>query len=417
MPSIIQLYKNAYSGLSRNNWYLSIVMLINRSGTMVVPFLTIYCVKQLHFSVEQAGYIMALFGVGAILGAFIGGKLSDRIGFYDMQTGTLLSGGIMFIVLGFQHTFTTLGAGTFILSLCNEAFRPANSTAIAHYSKPENKTRSYSLHRLAVNLGWAVGAATGGFLASINYHLLFWVDGCTNILAALILLKLMPRSHYTKPVSFTKSTSRKSSPYRDKVFVTFIVLITLFNICFFQFFVMEPVFYKLEWHFNERFIGALLALNGIFIALVEMVMINQLEGKRHPLSFISIGVLVTGVGFSLLNVLPPGAIAGVAIVLIITFGEMLSMPFMNAYWVARSQEHNRGQYAALYAMSWAAAQVIAPAVGAQVIGIGGFTLLWWLLVGVCGAVCAGLLLMYYFNKEQNVAADLYHIEQELQEPL
>ena len=91
--SILQLYKNAYSGLSRNNWYLSIVMLINRSGTMVVPFLTIYCINQLHFTVTQAGIIMTLFGAGSIIGAYFGGWLSDRIGFYDMQIGALITGG------------------------------------------------------------------------------------------------------------------------------------------------------------------------------------------------------------------------------------------------------------------------------------------------------------------------------------
>lgn len=404
--SIIQLYKNAYSGLARNNWYLSLVMLINRSGTMVVPFLTIYCVKQLHFSVTQAGYIMALFGIGSILGAFIGGKLSDRIGFYDMQVGTLLSGGIMFIVLGFQHTFVTLGAGTFILSLCNEAFRPANSTAIAYYSKPENKTRSYSLHRLAVNLGWAVGAATGGILASINYHLLFWVDGCTNIVAAGILLWVLPRSEYVKPATQAAGAKGSSSAYRDKTYMFFIGLTTLFNICFFQFFVMEPVFYKLEWHFGERFIGFLLALNGILIVLVEMVMINRLDGRRHPLVYITTGIVITGVGYALLNILPPGAAAGVLIVAVITLGEMLSMPFGTTFWVNRSAEHNRGEYAAVYAMSWAAAQVIAPAFGAQVIRIGGFSLLWWLLVAICAAVSVGLLLMYRFHREEKVAADL-----------
>jgi predicted MFS family arabinose efflux permease len=85
MPSLIQLYKKAYSGLSPNSWYLSVVMFINRSGTMVVPFLSIYCINQLGFSVVQAGYIMALFGVGSIFGAFMGGKLTDKIGFYDLQ--------------------------------------------------------------------------------------------------------------------------------------------------------------------------------------------------------------------------------------------------------------------------------------------------------------------------------------------
>src|ERR1700710_742830 len=103
--SFIQLYKQAYTGLSRNSWYLCIVMLINRSGTMVVPFMSIYCIQQLHFSIIQAGTIIALFGVGSITGAFIGGKLTDRIGFYDLQVGALLIGGLLFLLLGYQRTF------------------------------------------------------------------------------------------------------------------------------------------------------------------------------------------------------------------------------------------------------------------------------------------------------------------------
>jgi hypothetical protein len=39
---VFSLYKQAYSGLSRATWLLSTVMPVNRSGTMVVPFMTIY---------------------------------------------------------------------------------------------------------------------------------------------------------------------------------------------------------------------------------------------------------------------------------------------------------------------------------------------------------------------------------------
>ncbi|MBK0379147.1 MDR family MFS transporter [Mucilaginibacter segetis] len=411
--SVIKIYKNAYSGLSINNWYLSIVMLINRSGTMVVPFMTIYCINQLHFTVVQAGYIMALFGLGSIIGAFTGGKLTDKFGFYDVQAIALISGGLMFILVGYQHTFITLGIGTFVLSFCNEAFRPANSTAIAHYSAPKNKTRSYSLHRLAVNLGWAVGAALGGFLASFNYHLLFWVDGCTNIFAGLLLLKLIPRSGTPKPSDNNKEVVILSSAYKDKVYLLFIFLITLFSICFFQFFIMEPVFYKLKWHFNVRFIGFLLALNGLLIALVEMVLINYLEGKKHTLIYITYGVIITGFGFVLLNVLPPSAFAGVIVVVVITMGEMVSMPFMNSYWIARSNNNNRGQYAALYTISWSTAQVIAPALGSQVIVYGDFKLLWWLLGAICLIVTGGLIIMYRFRNNDKRLMDALNENAEL----
>jgi len=194
----LQLYKNAYSGLSRNSWYLAFVMLVNRAGTMVLPFMSIYCTQQLHFTIAQAGIVLSMFGFGSLAGAFAGGRITDKYGFYDVQLGALISGGILFLVLGFQESFVSVCITTFILSVCNDAFRPANSTAVAHYSTPENRTRSYSLNRLAINLGWAVGGALGGFLASVNYHLLFWVDGCTNILSALLLYKLMPRGAAVK---------------------------------------------------------------------------------------------------------------------------------------------------------------------------------------------------------------------------
>src|SRR4051812_12150119 len=145
------------------------------------------------------------------------------------------------------------------------------------YSKQENRTRSYSLNRLAINLGWAVGGAVGGFLASINYKLLFWVDGCTNIAAALLLLRLLsPVTTGTKHLQ-EKRTIIKQPAYRDKIYIVFIVLTILFAACFFQVFTILPVFYKTQWHFNEQFIGILMALNGIIIVLIEMILVYSLE--------------------------------------------------------------------------------------------------------------------------------------------
>ena len=95
LSPVLNLYKNAYTGLSRSTWLLSIVMLINRSGTMVVPFLTLYLIK-MGYSVSMAGIVFAFFGFGAFSGAYIGGRLTDKIGFYPVQIITLFGGGIMF---------------------------------------------------------------------------------------------------------------------------------------------------------------------------------------------------------------------------------------------------------------------------------------------------------------------------------
>ncbi|PJJ79307.1 MFS transporter [Mucilaginibacter auburnensis] len=399
LTTIAQLYKQAYSGLSRNSWYLSVVMFINRSGTMVVPFLSIYCVQELHFSIVQAGTIMAMFGIGSIMGSFFGGKLTDKIGFYDLQVGALLSGGLLFMLLGFLRTYPTLAIGTFILSFCNESFRPANSTAIAHYSSEDNKIRSYSLNRLAVNLGWAFGAATGGLLAAVNYHLLFWVDGCTNILAGVMLLILMPRSKVMFGIKkHVDEANEAISAYKDKVYLAFIFLSTLFGMCFFQFFIMQPVFLKLNWHLGERIIGALMAWNGVMIALIEMIIVHRLEGRRNGLVYIITGVLTGAVGYILFNLLPAGIAAAAVIVTLITLSEILAMPFMNAFWISRCSPTNRGEYAALYSMSWSAAQVTAPFLGSVLIQYGGFYLLWWMLGLISLFAATGYWFLYRYIK-------------------
>jgi len=370
---------------------------------MVVPYMSIYCIQQLHFTVVQAGIVMAIFGTGAISGSFIGGKLTDKIGFSDLQVCALLTGGILFIIVGYLHSFYILCGGVFVLSLCNESVRPANSTAIAHYSTPESKTRSYSLNRLAVNLGWAFGAGLGGLIAAINYHLLFWVDGVTNIFAALMLLRLMPRAHIVTGIKKVNKAIKSASAYRDGTYLLFILFTTLFSICFFQFFIMEPVFYKIEWHFNERLIGSLMALNGLMIVAVEMVLIHNLEGKRSGIIYIYLGVALGAVDFVMLNWLPPGLIAGIAIVIVITIAEMLAMPFMNAFWISRTSDNNRGQYAALYSMSWSAAQILAPLIGGFVINYGGFRMLWWGLACLCTASAAGFYFLYRYTSERELS--------------
>ncbi|HPG10433.1 MAG TPA: MFS transporter [Chitinophagaceae bacterium] len=372
-------YRNAYSGLSKETWILSLVMLINRSGTMVLPFMTLYLTSaEMGYSIGDAGLVFGLFGLGSFSGSWIGGKLTDKTGFFNIQLISLLGGGVLFLVLGQMKSFPLICIITFLLSFVNEAFRPANSTAIAFYSKENNRTRSYSLNRLAINLGWSVGSAMGGILASINYELLFWVDGFTNIGAAILLWILLRRPAQLHKVENDKTVAPKVSVWKDKSYLLFTILCTIFAICFFQSFTNIPVYFKKGLNLSEPFIGFLLALNGIIIVLVEMVLIYKLEGKRNNLVYITLGVCLTGASFFILNI-PIASAVGLAtlMIILITFGEILSMPFMNSYWISRARPENRGQYAALHSMAWSTAQTIGPLSGAQVAEHLGFDFLWW----------------------------------------
>ena len=397
----LNLYRNAYSGLTHRIWLLSIVMLINRCGTMVVAFMTLY-IHHLGFTVQRGGFVVAIYGIGSVAGALIGGKISDRFGFYYTQFSALFFGGIMFITLGQMRTYLSICICTFILSMVNESFRPANASAIAHYSNPQNRTQSFSLIRLAINLGWGIGSAIGGFLASVNYHLLFWVDGCTNIVAAIMLLIILPRvtkEQQRKPAVQNEAPVKERSPYRDKAFLYFLGFKLFFASCFFQLFTTVPLFFKEGLHLSEFKIGVIMAANGIIIALFEMVIVFKLEGRRPYLVLMSYGSLLMAIAFLVLNLpLASSMLIAITAMLVITVAEMISMPFMNSFYIARSTERTRGQYAGMYTMAWSAAQVIGSSTGAVFADKFGFTYLWVTVSALCMIAAGGY---YWMQKNIN----------------
>ena len=397
LNATINLYKNAYTGLTRRMWLLAVVMLINRSGTMVLAFMTLY-INHIGYSTKLAGLVVAVYGIGSLVGAFIGGKISDRFGFYYTQFFALFCGGILFITLGLMKSYLSICVCTFFLSMVNESFRPANATAIAHYSTPQNRTQAFSIVRLAINLGWGVGGALGGFLATVNYHLLFWVDGFTNIAAAFLLLWLLPKVSLAQQQNPGKTNALKvkaKPAYADKTFLYFIGLQILFAICFFQLFTTIPLFFKEELRINEFWIGILLAMNGIIIALFEMVIVFKLEGRRPYLRLMAYGTAIMALSFFVLNLpLMHGFVIAILSMLLLTIAEMIAMPFMNSYYIARSTEGNRGQYAAYYTMAWSAAQVIGSASGTQIAYAIGYDNLWWIIGAICLLTALGYQLLY-----------------------
>ncbi|ETZ22287.1 MFS transporter [Pedobacter sp. V48] len=375
---IARTYKLSFTGLSRETWILSVVMLINRSGYMAVPFMGLFVTQSLHRPASDAGLIITLFGVGSIMGSAAGGKLTDVIGFRPVQIVASIVSGIFFLFFANITHFHTLCVLAVVISFFSEAFRPANFVAIAAYAKPELQTRSYSLNRLAVNMGWAVGVSMGGLIASYDYRLLFYVDGSVSIIAGLGILWFLPKiKDYRKALKEKVKGIVVRKPWEDTVFIRFLLLTAVFIICSFLMFRVVPVFYKEIWKIGEFEIGLILGLNGIIIALFEMVMIHKIEHKRPPIFFIVAGALLVACSFAVL-LLPFGSpiVLGTLCIVFFTFGEMFALPFINTFVMSRANEFNRGQYAAGYMLCWSIAQVVGPIAGFFIAERYGYNTLW-----------------------------------------
>ncbi|WP_347158298.1 MDR family MFS transporter [Pontibacter chitinilyticus] len=396
MKRFFLLYRNAFGGLSKDAWMMSVVMLINRSGSMVTPFLSIYVTSMLGYTLREAGIILSIYGMGAVCGAFLGGWLTDRIGHFRVQFVSLTLGGCLYFLLLRLHQFGYLAAGVFILSLVNDMLRPANAASIAYYARPENVTRAFSLNRMAINLGFSVGPAIGGLLAALSYHWLFITDGTTCIAAGIFFFLYFRNRQGHKPVRQKQQTEAPApalrSPYRDRTFVLFVVLCSCFAIIFFQLFATLPLYYRQVYALPESRIGALMGLNGLVVFLLEMITVYLLGDKVNKAILVAAGLLTLGTSFVLLNLLPHISTLYISM-LLLSIAEICAMPFMATITVERSSTSNRGAYMGLYTISYAAAHVVSPFLGTTIVAAYGFTTLWWVMGVLSVLVAAGLYLI------------------------
>jgi predicted MFS family arabinose efflux permease len=403
--SITQFTKS-FKGLPPAVWLLSAVSLINRSGAMVICFMTLYLTQALHFNIKDAGYVMAFYGIGSIAGAYLGGYLTDKFGYYRVQIATLLGGGALLLVLMLMHDFWFLCFITFLWSLVSEAFRPANTVAIKQHSDEVTRTRSMSLMRVAVNLAISVALIVGGLLASLGWNWLFWADALTCFGAAIMLrLSLKEKS----PPPQNKVTDERielevigktgnGSAYRDADYLLFVFLTFLGATVFMQILWTVPAFFKEIYGWNEAMIGMMCAVNGIAVMTIEMPLIFRIENRRKPMYFVRLGIALYGLAY-LCFLLPKewGFFLGLNYMIVISFGEIFVMPFSTSWATKRAGKLKTGQYMALYSIAYSVSNVVAPMMGTQIIAAFGFSTLW--VVSAFIALVA-LLGFYYLEKRQ-----------------
>ena len=387
-------YLDSFRGFSRGIWLLTLITFVNRAGTMVVPFLSLYLTKDMGLTLEQVGWIMSCFGAGSVVGSWLGGRLTDRIGFYEVMVGSLLTSGLAFLALKYVRGAVPFGLAVFGLMVLSDGFRPAMFVAIRQYARPENRTRAVTLIRLAINLGFSLGPAIGGsIITSWSYAGLFWVDGITCLLAMAMLLSWLPRRGSGGGDRPATKSAPKASPYRDRPFLFFLAIVTLISIPFLQYFSTVPLFYSEVHGLSEEYIGLLLGANGLLIFLVEMPLVKGCEDGRVPLfRILGVSVLLFALSFVVLVVSPFVAFLWLGMVLM-TFGEMLNFPFMNRFAYERSDLGKPGAYMALFTISWSVAHIIGHTLGLRLVASVGYAATWWFFTALLLVALGGLLVL------------------------
>lgn len=386
-------YIDNFRGFSREIWILTLITFINRAGTMVLPFLSKYLKEDLGFSYSQVGWILVSFGCGSMVGSWLGGKLSDKIGFYRIMIFSLLVSGLGFFVLQTITNYYGLLLAIFLIMAVADMFRPAMFVSLGAYAKPENRTRALTLVRLAINLGFAAGPAMAGLLImNVGYKGLFWVDGTSCILAISIFwwqVKEKKKSKYTDKEHPGEILTH--SVFKDKPFWIFLSGTLITGILFFQLFTTLPLYHKEQFGLIEFQSGLLLTLNGILVFFLEMPIVTYIEKhKLNKLKIITYGCLAMAISMYVLLI---NNWAGILIIMMLfmTFAEMFVFPFSNSFAMSRAPKGHEGRYMAIFTMSYSLAHILSAKTGLEIIDRFSYQSN-WVFMGTLGIV--GVLLFF-----------------------
>lgn len=376
---LIQLYLKSYNGLPPKVWMVALVLLVNRSGAMVVAFLSVYLINAQSFNPIKAGYVMMFFGAGGIVGNYVGGILNDRYGSWHLMFYSMIGSGILYIFLGQTSEFWALCLLAFAISVVADAFRPASRAAITYYAPPEKLTQAFGLQRMAVNLGFSVGPALGGFLiANYGYEFMFWGDGLTCLLSAAVFYLVLPPDETSRPLvarpaprvttgAITQDPApaprRPTTPALRQAWMLLFGLANMAIIlCFFQFFSTVPVFLK-EVGYSEQHVGYLLTLSGLIIVLVEMPLLYLVEPRFRPVGVMLVGTALIVVAYLMLPATSVAWLPMCVMIAVLTFGEILYMPFTSSYISQHAPRARLGEYQGVLSASYSAAFVLGPFIG------------------------------------------------------
>ena len=346
---------------------------------MVIPFLTLYLTKELYFTYGDAGTVMVFFGLGSFVGSFLGGYLTKKIGFYSIIFGSLVFSGIGFIALRYIYSIEGICIGVFIITAIADALRPAVFVAIETYSKPENRTRSITLLRLAINLGYSAGGAIGGVtVLLLGYTGLFWIDGLTCIAAGLTFVFLL-KSKDVKKEDVKEVIDEGKSAYTDWIFYLFLLGLLLVFFAFLQLFSALPIFYRDTYSLGEPMIGLLMTINGVIIFLLEMPVVKYLERPKFTtFKLLNWSAFLIALSFLVFNFISWVGVLYISI-LLISFGEMVFLPFANKFAYERAERGKTSDYMGLFTMAFALAHIFGHRTGLVLAENYDFTTTWYII--------------------------------------
>jgi DHA1 family tetracycline resistance protein-like MFS transporter len=234
---------------------------------IVIPLLPFYA-QRFQASELQIGLLFASFSVAQLFASPILGDWSDRWGRRPVLILSLLGSAASFVMLALAPNLFWL-----FLSRLLDGFTGGNITTarayIADISPPERRARNFGLIGAAFGLGFILGPALGGGLASFGLAVPAWAAAAISLLAAAYAFVALPETAHLVPAKRPSPwrempTTLTRSPAARLLWMNFILWLgfSVYQTTF-------PLFVAMRFGLGPREIGYILAVVGLVGALSQ----------------------------------------------------------------------------------------------------------------------------------------------------
>jgi MFS family permease len=372
--------------LPRPFWTLWLGVVINRTGAIVQPFLSVYLVQVQGFTLPQAGATMTAFGVGSLMSHLLAGWLADRFGRRLTLTCGMLATSAAMVALGAVNGFSAVTVTAFLLGLTIEAYRPAAHAMVADLVPPLLRPKAYGLLFWAMNLGYSIAMLAGGRLADHGARAMFGVNAAVALAFAAVVWHAVPES---RPAEEPLPRGRPRAVLRDRPMLAVCAVTAGYGMLYAQAFTTLPLAMAAQGITRADF-GLAMALNGVLIVAVQPLAMRWLARRDH-VRVLAAGTAVVATGFAL-TALVHDALGLALTVAVWTAGEIVIAGTLPTTVSALAPVGLQGTYAGLSGMSWAAGAALAPVIGTALLPLGPEPL-WASLGGIGAASALGALLV------------------------
>ncbi len=380
----------------RSLWILSLGWLISALGfAAAIPFIGIYFHAEFGLSMTQIGIFFGVMAVVRSVFQAVGGEISDRIERRWLLIFAQYTRAFVFIFLAaaiFGHWgFWWCAVFLMINSVFGAVFQPVANAMVSDILPKEKRLDGYAITRTAGNLGWALGPAVGGFLATSSYALLFLIAAVVTLLSALTfhLFLRVPQTHRQNDrFKFSDIIAIKDDHYLavhvGLIFLLYLVVAQL--ILPFSVYTVEMV------GISETRLGYLYSLNGFLVAALQ-IPITRLLSKRSLTAQLAAGGFLYAVGYSMVGVLV-GFHYFIVAITIVTIGEMFMSPPSLTLTSRLAPAGRIGRYMGIHGFFVAAGWSFGPLYGGVILDHFGYhhALAWLIISSLALVSCIGYVI-------------------------